>query len=94
MFHLDVQDARSEAMEETNRHSRTTQGSHPVSPKKPSTVMLHSNDRALSLEDNMQVQCLPVFGSDGPKWTYRKLPKVTEFRISVDYHFGAEGRRR
>ena len=48
--------------------------------KMPSTVMLHSNDLALSLEDNMQVQCLPVFGSDRPKWTYRKLPKVTDFR--------------
>ena len=28
----------------------------------------------------MQVQCLPVFGSDRPKWTYRKLPKVIESR--------------
>ena len=31
--------------------------------KMPSTVMLRSNDFALSLEDHMQVQCLPVFGS-------------------------------
>ena len=46
----------------------------------PSTVMLHSSKVALSLEDDMQVQCLPVFGSDRPKWTYRKLPKVTKFR--------------
>ena len=46
----------------------------------PSTVMLHSSNIAILLEDNMQVQCLPVFGSDRPKWTYRKLPKVTEFR--------------
>ena len=46
----------------------------------PSTVTLHSNNMALSLEDNMQVQCLPVFGSDRLKWTYRKVPKVTEFR--------------
>ena len=62
--------------------------------KMPSTVMLHSNDLALSLEDNMQVQCLPVFGSDRPKWTYRKLPKVTDFGISGEYRFGAEDRRR
>ena len=48
--------------------------------KMPSTVMLHSNDLALSLEDNMPVQCLPLFGSDRPKWTYRKLPTVTDFR--------------
>ena len=46
----------------------------------PSTVMLPSIDMAISREDNMQVQCLPVFGSDRPKWTYRKVPKVTEFR--------------
>ena len=46
----------------------------------PSTVMLPSIDTAASLEDSMQVQCLPVFGSDHPKWTYRKLPKVAEFR--------------
>ena len=45
----------------------------------PSTVMLHSNTIGLSLEDNMQVQCLPVFGSDRPKWTYRKVPKVIAF---------------
>ena len=48
--------------------------------KMPATVMLHSKEVALSLEDNMQVQCLPVFGSDRPKWTYRKVPKVTDFR--------------
>ena len=46
----------------------------------PATVFLHSKEIALSLEDNMQVQCLPVFGTDRPKWTYRKVPKVTEFR--------------
>ena len=48
--------------------------------KMPATVMLHSKEIALLLEDNMQVQCLPVFGSDRPKWTYRKVPKVTDFR--------------
>ena len=48
--------------------------------KMPSTVMLPSSGIAVSLEDNMQVQYLPVFGSDRPKWTYRTLPKVTEFR--------------
>ena len=30
--------------------------------KMPSTVMLPSIDIAVTLEDNMQVQCLPVFG--------------------------------
>ena len=39
-----------------------------------------SIDVATTLEDNMQVQCLPVFGSDHPKWKYRKVPKVTEFQ--------------
>ena len=48
--------------------------------KMPSTVILPSIDIATSLEDNMQVQCLPVFGSDHPKWKCRKVPKVTEFR--------------
>ena len=45
--------------------------------KMPSTVMLPSIDIATTLEDNLQAQCLPVFGSDHPKWTYRKVPKVT-----------------
>ena len=44
----------------------------------PSTV-LPSIDIATTLEDDMQAQCLPVFGSDHPKWTYRKVP-VPEFR--------------
>ena len=35
--------------------------------KMPSTVMLPSIDIAATLEDNMQVQCLPVFGSDHPR---------------------------
>ena len=46
----------------------------------PATVMLHSKEVALSLDDGLQVQCLPVFGSDRPRWTYRKVPKVTKFR--------------
>ena len=48
--------------------------------KMPATVMLHSKEIALSLDDNMQVQCLPVFGTDRPKWSYRKVPRVTHFR--------------
>ena len=48
--------------------------------KMPSTVMLPSIDIAVTLEDNTQVQCLPMFGSDHPKWTYRKESKVAEFR--------------
>ena len=47
--------------------------------KMPSTVLPPSIDIATTLEDNM-VQCLPVFGSDHPRWTYRKVPKVTKFR--------------
>ena len=62
--------------------------------KMPSTVILHSNSIAVSLEDHMQVQCLPVFGSDRPRWTYRKLPKVTEFRSLIGFPFGAGDRRR
>ena len=34
----------------------------------------------LFLDDSLQVQCLPVYRSDRPKWTYRKVPKVTRFR--------------
>ena len=45
--------------------------------KMPSTVMLPSIDPIEVVDDNMLVQCLPVFGSDHPKWTYRKVPKVT-----------------
>ena len=48
--------------------------------KMPATVMLHSKEMALSLDDSLQAQCLPVFGSDRPRWTYRKVPKVTKFR--------------
>ena len=50
----------------------------------PSTVMLPSIDQFAVLKDNIkdntQAQCLPLFGSDHPKWTYRKVPKVTAFR--------------
>ena len=48
--------------------------------KMPSTVMLCTIDSVAVFDDNLQVQCLPVFGSDHPKWTYRKVPKVTAFR--------------
>ena len=46
----------------------------------PSTVMLLNIDPVVVFDDNMQVQFLPVFGSDQPKWTYRKVPKVAAFR--------------
>ena len=46
----------------------------------PSTVMLVNIDRVSVFDDNMQVQCLPVFGADQPKWTYRKVPRVEAFR--------------
>ena len=45
-----------------------------------STVMLPNIDPVTAFGDNMQVQCLPVYGADQPKWTYRKVPKVTAFR--------------
>ena len=32
--------------------------------KMPATVMLHSNEVALSLDNGLQVQCLPLFGSN------------------------------
>ena len=32
------------------------------------------------LTDDLQVQCLPVARSSTPKWAYRTLPKVTDFR--------------
>ena len=35
---------------------------------------------AKSLDDDMQVQCLPVHKSQVPKWVYWKVPKVTSLR--------------
>ena len=46
----------------------------------PSTVMLVNIDPVTVFDDNMQVQCLPVFGADQSKWTYRKVPKVEALR--------------
>ena len=48
--------------------------------KMPATVMVHTKEIALSLDDSMQVQCLPVYRTDRPKWACRKVPKVTRFR--------------
>ena len=48
--------------------------------KMPATVVLHTSEIALSLDDSLQVQCLPECKSNRPKWTYRKVPKVTRFR--------------
>ena len=42
--------------------------------------MLPNIDPVAVFDDNMQVQFLPVFGSDQPKWTYRKVPKVAALR--------------
>ena len=33
--------------------------------KMPATVMMHTNEIALSLDDSLQVQCLPVYRTDG-----------------------------
>ena len=46
----------------------------------PATVLDLGNDIARDLTDDLQVQCLPVAKSSTPKWTYRTLPKVTNFR--------------
>ena len=48
--------------------------------KMPATVMMHTNEIQLSLDDSLQVQCLPVYRTDRPKWACRKVPKVTRFR--------------
>ena len=45
--------------------------------------------RVTALDDNMQVQCLPVFQADQPKWTYRRVPKVSSFQNSQGFHLGA-----
>ena len=70
--------------------------------KMDSTVMLPNIDPVKVFDDNMQVQCLPVYGSDHPKWTYRKVPKVATFRnfarlpswcrkpLKMTYHLCAE----
>ena len=44
------------------------------------TVLIPNIDPITALDDNMQAQCLPVYGADQPMWTYRKVPKVTAFR--------------
>ena len=46
----------------------------------PVTVMMHIKEVQLPLDDDMQIQCLPVYRTDRPKWAYRKVPKVTKFR--------------
>ena len=46
----------------------------------PATVLDLGNDIARDLTDDQQVQCLPVARSSVPKWTYRTVPKVTNFR--------------
>ena len=48
--------------------------------KMDSTVLIPNIDPITALDDNMQVQCLPVCGSDQTKWTYLKVLKVTAFR--------------
>ena len=48
--------------------------------KMPATVMLHINEIQLSPDDDSFTQCLPVYKTDRPKWSYRKVPKVTRFR--------------
>ena len=46
----------------------------------PATVLDPGKNIAVDLTDDLQVQCLPVAKSSTPKWTYRTLPKVTNFR--------------
>ena len=46
----------------------------------PATVLDLGNDIAKDLTEDLQVQCLPVARSSIPKWRYRTLPKVTNFR--------------
>ena len=45
-----------------------------------STVLMTTFNPAQPLEDDVQVQCLPVYQADKPQWTYRKVPKVSSFR--------------
>ena len=45
-----------------------------------STVELKFLELVKPLDDDMQVQCLPVHKSREPRWTYRKVPKVTSLR--------------
>ena len=46
----------------------------------PATVLITGDDIAENLTEDLQVQCLPVPKSSSPRWTYRTLPKVTNFR--------------
>ena len=41
-----------------------------------STVKITLLDPAKPLDDDMQVQCLPVYKAEAPQWTYRKVPKL------------------
>ena len=59
---------------------------HSIRPQTSSEVAVashsvdHRDDIAENLTEDLQVQCLPVSKSSSPKWTYRTLPKVTNFR--------------
>ena len=48
--------------------------------KMPATVMMHTKEMITeivrSLDDDLQIQCLPVYRTDRPKWTNRKVPKT------------------
>ena len=52
----------------------------------PATVLDLGNDVARNLTEDLQAQCLPVARSSTPKWTYRTLPKVTNFRTFGRLH--------
>ena len=43
-------------------------------------MLLHTIDPAKALDDDMPVQCLPVYQADNPQWTYRRVPKVSSSR--------------
>ena len=42
---------------------------------------------AKSLDDGMQVQCLPVYKAETPQWTYRKVPRASSFRTFANVPF-------
>ena len=79
---LDVKDVYLQPMVTPSRRARPISRSdlRPPDWKMDSTVLLPTIDPITALDDDMQVQCLPVYQADQPKWTYWRVPKVSSYR--------------
>ena len=71
-----------EALSETEhcRHKSCPSGQSQTDISKLQHTRKNSRKPAKSLDDGVQVQCLPVCKADTPQWTYRTVPKVSSSR--------------